>query len=173
MKINIFKHKKPMPPMPLRIQGVEEAPMTPEPDDTEIAVQAILEILLEKNAKKKKTACKGCKESNDKQKHGETKSVAYYQHLSKYMSEAYRAARLRALRFICFCEQQLENPDLPAYGHGSVALLEAELYKRLDIVEREGGDMKKRWQNCLAEVTFRLLNAPLPSEVVDTDKDNF
>lgn len=67
--------------------------------------------------------------------------------------------RQRALHFTCYCEQQLADPSLPLYGKGSLSLLEAELYKRLDVVEREGGDLKKRWQHCLAEVTIRLMNA--------------
>lgn len=152
MKINIFKHKKPSP-MPLRIQGVENAPMTPESDDAEIAAQAILEVMLGKSSKKR------VKPIRNKNGHREANDVAYYQHLSKHIREAYHVARQRALRFLCFCEQQLTNPELPIYGHGSVALLETELYKRLDVVEREGGDMKKRWQHCLAEVTLRLMNS--------------
>jgi hypothetical protein len=180
MKFNIYKHKKQTSPIPLRIQDVKEAPMTPEPDDAEIAVQAILEVMLEKNAKKtrKKTANKNGKGAEANRKNEEPNSVAYYKHLSKHICEAYRSARLRALRFLCFCEQQLEDPDIPAYGHGSIALLEAELYKRLDVVEREGGDMKKRWQHCLAEVTLRLMNAPLPDneecpgDATETLKDN-
>lgn len=174
MEINIFKRKKLVSPMPLRIQGIEVAPMTPEPDDAEKAAKAILEIMLAKNAKKKRGRLKpkGCKEGKDKKECADANSVTYYQHLSEHIREAYRVTRQRALRFLCFCEQQLEDSKLPAYGHGSVALLEAELYKRLDIVEREGGDMKKRWQNCLAEVTLRLMNAPLPDDSEDGDGDS-
>ncbi len=166
MKINIFKHENPKPPMPLRIQGVKEAPMTPEPDDAEMAAQAILEVMLEKNSKKKqkKSNPGGRIGDRDEKEHEDANNIAYYHHLAEHLRDAYRVARQRSLRFLCFCEQQLDNPKLPTYGHGSVALLEAELYKRLDVVEREGGDMKKRWQNCLAEVTLRLMNAPLPDE---------
>lgn len=173
MKINIFKHKNPKPLMPLCIQGVKEAPMTPEPDDAEMAAQAILEVMLEKNAKKKqkKSNLGGHKGGKAKEDSENANNVAFYHHLAEHLREAYRVARQRALRFLCFCEQQLDNPKLPAYGHGSVALLEAELYKRLDVVEREGGDMKRRWQNCLAEVTLRLMNAPLPDED-DATTDN-
>lgn len=160
MKINIFKRKKVSPITPLRIQGIDDAPMTPEPDDTEIAAQAILEIILEKKGKKWKKH----KKDKDLEKSGDRNGVAYYKHLSEHIREAYQAARQRALRFLCYCEQQLSNPDVPAYGHGSIALLETELYKRFDVVEREGGDMKKRWQHCLAEVTLRLMNAPLPDD---------
>lgn len=146
--------------------------MTPEPDDVEVAAQAILEIMLEKKPKrKKKLIRKGHGKDEGEKECKDTNGVAYYQHLSKHIREAYRVARQRALRFLCFCEQQLANPNVPAYGHGSIALLEAELYKRLDIVEREGGDMKKRWQHCLADVTLRLMNAPLPDDDEDSDGD--
>ena len=63
------------------------------------------------------------------------------------------------VRFLAFCEQELRKPHLPAYGDGSLGLLEAELYKRLDIVEHEGGELKRRWQHCLATVTVRLMQA--------------
>lgn len=166
MKIKLFhhKHKEAATPMPLRIEGVGDAPMTPEPDDAEIAAQAILEIMLEKKAKEKKHRKSAKDHKGDgKDKPGkdkaDTNSVAYYQHLSKHIGEAYREGRQRALRFTCYCEQQLADPSLPLYGKGSLSLLEAELYKRLDVVEREGGDLKKRWQHCLAEVTIRLMNA--------------
>ncbi len=179
MEINIFKRKKSSPPMPLRIQGIETAPMTPEPDNAEKSARAILEIMLAKNVKKKwgRLNPEGRIEGDVKKKCGDTNSAAYYRYLSEHIREAYRVARQRALRFLCFCEQQLEDSKLPTYGHGSVALLEAELYKRLDIVEREGGDMKKRWQNCLAEVTLRLMNSPLPDDgentnTAETEKDN-
>lgn len=147
--------------------------MTPEPDDAEMAAQAILEVMLEKSAKKKqKKSNPGGRKGDKGEKEREgANNTAYYHHLAEHLREAYRVARQRALRFLCFCEQQLANPKLPAYGHGSVALLEAELYKRLDVVEREGGDMKKRWQNCLAEVTLRLMNAPLPDEDESTADD--
>lgn len=173
MKINIFKRKETAAPAPLRIQGIGVAPMTPEPDDVEVAAQAILEIMLEKKSKRKwkKLIRKGCEEDKDEKECKDANGVAYYQHLSKHIREAYRVARQRALRFLCFCEQQLADPNVPAYGHGSIALLEAELYKRLDIVEREGGDMKKRWQHCLADVTLRLMNAPLPDDDEDSGGD--
>lgn len=63
------------------------------------------------------------------------------------------------MRFLSLCEQELQKRNIPAYGNGSIALLEVELYKRIDIVDREGGELKKRWQECLAEATLRLMEA--------------
>ena len=149
--------------MPKPIDGAENIPMTAEPDEAEIAAQAVLEIILEKKeASSKKSRKRGSGEvTKDRQSQSnETEHDAdYYRHLAERIREAYAAARQRALRFTCYCEQQLANPSLPLYGKGSLSLLEAELYKRLDVVEREGGDLKKRWQHCLAEVTIRLMNA--------------
>ena len=149
--------------MPKPIDGAENIPMTAEPDEEEIAAQAVLEIILDKKeASSKKSRKRGSGEvTKDRQSQSnETEHDAdYYRHLAERIREAYAAARQRALRFTCYCEQQLANPSLPLYGKGSLSLLEAELYKRLDVVEREGGDLKKRWQHCLAEVTIRLMNA--------------
>nr|MCR4958560.1 hypothetical protein [Prevotella sp.] len=56
-----------------------------------------------------------------------------------------------------FVEQELRKPHLPAYGPGSLELLKAELYKRMDVIDREQGELKRRWQHALAEVTIRLM----------------
>lgn len=157
------EHRESVSPMPLSVKDVEDAPMTAEPDEAEIAAQAVLEIILEKEKARNK---KGRKHRNaeaakaQKPQDSTEHDADYYRHLAEHIREAYAAARQRALRFTCYCEQQLADPSLPLYGKGSLSLLEAELYKRLDVVEREGGDLKKRWQHCLAEVTIRLMNAP-------------
>ena len=149
--------------LPKTIDGAENIPITAEPDEAEIAAQAVLEIILEKKeASSKKPRKRGNAEGTKahKSQNDDTEHDAdYYRHLAERIREAYAAARQRALRFTCYCEQQLADPSLPLYGKGSLSLLEAELYKRLDVVEREGGDLKKRWQHCLAEVTIRLMNA--------------
>lgn len=149
--------------MPKPIDGAENIPMTAEPDEAEIAAQAVLEIILEKKeASSKKSRKRGNAEATkdlNKQNNDTEHDADYYRHLAERIREAYAAARQRALRFTCYCEQQLADPSLPLYGKGSLSLLEAELYKRLDVVEREGGDLKKRWQHCLAEVTIRLMSA--------------
>lgn len=157
------EHKGDESSMPKPIDGAENIPMTAEPDEAEIAAQAVLEIILEKKeASSKKSRKRGNAEATkdlNKQNNDTEHDADYYRHLAERIREAYAAARQRALRFTCYCEQQLADPSLPLYGKGSLSLLEAELYKRLDVVEREGGDLKKRWQHCLAEVTIRLMSA--------------
>ena len=86
-------------------------------------------------------------------------TAAYYRQLADRIREAHAKAARQATRFIYNCELELQKPRLPLYGPGSVQLLETELYKRIDVVDREGGELKRRWQHCLAEVTVRLMNA--------------
>lgn len=61
------------------------------------------------------------------------------------------------MRFVTWCEQELEKRDLPIEGKGSLAQMEAELYKRIDTIERVGGELKHRWQHCLATVIVRRM----------------
>ena len=60
---------------------------------------------------------------------------------------------------MAFCEQELQKPSLPLSGPGSLGLLEAELYNRIDVIERRGGELKRRWQHCLATVIVRMMQA--------------
>ena len=94
---------------------------------------------------------------------------AYYRQLADRIREAHAKAARQATRFIYNCELELRKPRLPLYGAGSVQLLETELYKRIDVVEREGGELKTRWQHCLAEVTVRLMNAQ-PQELSESSE---
>ena len=152
-------------PQPLRIDGVGEAPLTPEPDDAELAAQALMELMM----------ADGKARHDDRDSHGDRllrsqtqvpvpmtappHDAKYYHQLAAKIRAARESSRLRTLRFIVYCEQQLRLPHLPATGKGSLQLLETELLKRIDIIEREGGELKKRWQHCLAEVTVRLMDA--------------
>ncbi|MBP5425111.1 MAG: hypothetical protein J6Y33_03445 [Prevotella sp.] len=129
---------------PLRIEGVPDAPVTPEPDDAELAAQALLESL---------SGIMHGKPSPEAQEG----TAAYYRQLAGKIRLAHEASRLRAARFLAYCEQELLKDSLPVEGKGSLALLEAELFKRIDTVEREGGELKRRWQRCLAEVTVRMM----------------
>ena len=125
--------------------------MTVEPDDAEIAAQALLEKMSE---------VKGARKDPRKDPHKDSHKdhdAKYFKDLAARIRLAHEAARQRTQRFLAFCEQELKKHDLPKEGPGSLGLLEAELYKRLDVVERHGGELKKRWQHCLAEVTVRLL----------------
>lgn len=162
---NIFRHKSSASQkgertvFPLRIESVGQAPMTPEPDEAEIAAQAILELMADKKA-----TASGKSRHHDMptSQHADkatstTHDADYYQSLAERIRKARTEQRQRATRFVAYCEEQLRNPDLPLHGSGSLTLIETELYKRIDVVEREGGTLKSRWQHCLAEVTVRLM----------------
>ena len=171
MKIrNIFHRKRKEPDEPQPIEEAARVPMTAEPDNAELAAQALLEVMMERKAAKRKAkkVSKKSKKSevqSDEKTDGKTddtdnsQTAEYYERLAERIRMAYEASRRRAMRFLSFCEQELQKRNVPAYGKGSIALLEAELYKRIDIVEREGGELKKRWQECLAEATLRLMEA--------------
>ena len=98
---------------------------------------------------------------------------AYYHRLAERIRQAYDAATLRAMRFVAFCEQELKKADLPLEGPGSLWLLNVELMKRIDTIERVGGDLKRRWQHCVAEVTVRLMKATSHTDTTDDTDDNF
>ena len=170
-------------PQPLRIEGIAPAPLTPEPDDAELAAQALLEHMVqvssstfqvssddaEKGKRKDKAAAaphpsKGRGKGAGSQPETlnlkpETRDANYYKKLAERIRLAHEAARQRTVRFLAFCEQELAKPDLPLTGPGSLGLLEAELYKRLDVVDRHGGDLKTRWQHALANVLVRQMQA--------------
>lgn len=146
---DLFRSKKKQggaKPRPLRIEGVTPAPLTAEPDDAELAAQALLESL--SGIAHRKPAPEA-----------QEGTAVYYRQLAGKIRLAHEAATQRTLRFVAFCEQELQKPDLPVSGPGSLGLLEAELYKRIDVIERAGGELKRRWQHCLADVTVRLMQA--------------
>lgn len=152
----LFHHKPtPAEAQPLAIEGIKEAPITFEPDDAELAAQALLELLASKKGKVKSEKSSAVVSSPTEDERGAT----YYHALADRIREAHRMSALRATRFVAACEYMLEDKHLPYYGDGSLSLLEAELYKRIDIIERAGGELKRRWQHCLAEVTVRLMEA--------------
>lgn len=179
MKCDIFRRnrqKEPETPQPLKIDGVGEAPMTMEPDKVELAAQALLEVMIDKQKRRRKKADVPNKsETSEKfDKSGSTKpnflqTSEYYHQLSGRIRQAYASSRQRTLRFLCYCEQQLRNPGIPLFGAGSLNLMQAELLKRIDMVDRVGGEMKARWQHCLAEVTLRQIEASVMSDDEDEE----
>ena len=165
---DLFRRKKKQvgaEPRPLRIEGVTPAPLTAEPDDAELAAQALLETMRSEECRVKSEESATAKSNHTVQSsklkaQSETHDAEYYRKLADRIRQAHEESRLRALRFVAFCEQQLSSgKELPLTGDGSLGLLEAELYKRIDIVEREGGELLRRWQHCLAEVIVRLMQA--------------
>ena len=179
MKCDIFRRnrqKEPETPQPLKIDGVGEAPMTMEPDKVELAAQALLEVMIDKQKRRRKKADVPNKsETSEKfDKSGSTKhnflqTSEYYHQLSGRIRQAYASSRQRTLRFLCYCEQQLRNPGIPLFGAGSLNLMQAELLKRIDMVDRVGGEIKARWQHCLAEVTLRQIEASARSDDEDEE----
>lgn len=140
-----------MKTMPLAVEGVAPAPLTAEPDDAELAAEALLVSLASEELRVKS------EESAAESQPAEKGTAEYYRQLAERIEKAQAVAVQRTTRFVAFCEQELKKRNLPKNGPGSLALLEAELYKRIDTVDREGGELKRRWQHCLAEVTVRLM----------------
>lgn len=174
MKIlkNIFRRKEKPGPQPLRIEGVPPAPLTPEPDDAELAAAALLEHMCDVRGKREDVEGKRQPSAVSHQP-SEIHDAAYYKALAERIRLAHDAARLRTMRFVAFCEQELKKHDLPLEGPGSLGLLNAELMKRIDTIERVGGELKRRWQHCLADVTVRLIKAgPKLSEEEDNTDTN-
>lgn len=180
MNRNIFfrqnRQKEPETPQMLKIDGVGEAPMTMEADNAELAAQALLEVMLDKQKRRRKKSDVSDK-SETSEKSGESgkpntlQTSEYYHQLSDRIRKAYASSRQRTLRFLCYCEQQLRNQDIPLYGADSLNIMQAELYKRIDVVDREGGDIKARWQHCLAEVTLRQMEASARSDEAEEGKE--
>lgn len=140
---------------PLRIEGVETT-FTAEPDDAELAAQALLEMMADYISRHNDTSIAKDNSSTDSKGFHDT---AYYHALADRIREAREHTRRQAVRFVYSVERELKKTHIPLNGDGSLELLEAELYKRMDIVEREGGELKRRWQHCLAEVTVRLMES--------------
>ncbi len=125
--------------MPLCIEAMPAAPLTPEPDDAEAAAAALLDSMATQPKSRnngKSTPAKG--------------STVYYHFLSSRIRDARGQERRAAMRFVAFAEKTLGN-------NSKLAELEQGLFKHQDTVEREGGELLRRWQHCLAEVTVRLM----------------
>jgi len=140
--------------VPLRIEGVKPAPLTPEPDDAELAAQALLESMCDERSK-----MEDVREVAADAHQPSVRDAAYYRRLAERIRLARDQATLRTMRFVTWCEHELEKHDLPLEGKGSLAQMEAELYKRIDTIERVDGELKHRWQHCLANVIVRLMQA--------------
>ena len=163
---NLFRRKEKPDPQPLRIQGIPDAPMTPEPDDAELAAAALLELMCDVRREREDTEGKHQPIPADaptrslsaiSHQPSEVHDAKYFKELAEKIRTAQEAARLRTMRFVAFCEEELKKADLPLEGPGSLGLLNAELMKRIDTVDREGGELKTRWQHCVAQVLVRLM----------------
>ena len=149
--LKYIKKGKAREPKPIRIEGVNTV-MTPEPDDAELAAQALLESLA--SPERRRTRRGGGKEKP------EEGSADYYRSLADRIRIAHEAEARAALRYVAYCEQELAGSEKGEVRSGEwrseqLAALERGLYRYTDTVEREKGDLKARWQHCLATVIVR------------------
>lgn len=139
--LNLY-HKKRFKPEPksLRIDGVSTR-MTPKPDDAELAAQAVLEHMSEKGHKSEKKA---------KEKQAKEGTPEFYQQMSGKIKEAHAQEARDAMRYLAYIEELRQQPTTE-----QLIEIERGLYQYQDAAEREGGDLKKRWQHCLADVLVK------------------
>ena len=163
----IFKKKREQKPKQLRIDGCKTT-MTPQPDDAELAAQALLENLSEKEHKGK--AKRNKKSDTRVAKPSEpVRDAAYYRQLSEKI-RASRAAEARlTMRYLAYCEEQLALPK--ELYVGQIGEMEQELYNRQTVAQREGGKLLRRWQHCLAEVIVRQMSAAQTDDHNTIDED--
>ena len=139
--------------MPLRIEGIGPAPMTPEPDDAELAAMALLEHQLEAmSSRPSKARGEISRQARDDKRGGVSKTpdTAYYQSLASKIKSAHQMEAHLATRYVAYCEEMLkEQPDIDTLG-----TLMQGLFKHQDAAEREGGELKRRWQHCVANIAL-------------------
>lgn len=131
-----------------QIDGIAPAPVTPAPDDAELAAQALLEL---------QTARPDSRTAAAPASSGDKHTVSYYRALAERIRGTHEKEAHSAMRYVAYAEQQLALPvdtDTDEYI-SALALLENGLYDRLNTINREGGILKERWQHCLAEVIIR------------------
>lgn len=150
----IFRRKREAQtkPQSLRIEGCKTT-LTPKPDEAELAAEALLEMMCDGRRKKEDGRPQPSSISHQPSSpHG----AAYYRELSEKIRTARAAERRLTMRYLAYCEEQLALPQ-PLYV-GQIGEMEQELYKRQDVAEREGGELLRRWQHCLAECIVRQMS---------------
>ena len=163
---NIFQRKKPLTidHGPLTIQGIAPAPMTPEPDDAEIAAQALLELMAANHGDRLPDSAKN-HEPVPVMSPNTPHDATYYKHLAARIHSAHEAERRAAMRYVAYCEQELQRPV------SQLSTLNSQLMHHLNTIEREGGELKRRWQHCLADVTVRLMQTTGSDDENDNDDE--
>ncbi len=176
----IFHRKRERDVRPLRIEGVKTS-LTKTPDEQELAAQALLESL-GSDKRKVKAASKreqnGARTSSAEREQARPQGKSdqpakgtpeYYRTLSTKIRESRAAEARLTMRYLAYCEEQLALPK--ELYVGQIAEMEVELYKRQTIAEREGGELLRRWQHCLAEVIVRQMSAVSGTLSIDPDED--
>ena len=150
----IFHRKKKDTTEPLRISGVGEAPLTPEPDDAELMTQALLDNLSKPRRHGRWSSFPFFRKKKSSEEKG---SAGYYRQLASRVKEDRLLAADSARRYVAYCEAHINDASIEA------SVLSSGLFRHQDAVEREGGELYKRWQRCVAEVTVRQLCDTRPS----------
>ena len=135
--------------LPLRIEGVKPAPLTAEPDDAELAAQALLESMTNPHPASPRGGEKEASPSGDE------RGASYYHALANRIRTARTAEARLVMRLLASVEEQLAEPT--ALYKGQWGDTERKLYRAMDVAEREGGELHRRWQHCLANVLVRQM----------------
>lgn len=143
----MIRHGKKPKPMPLRIAGTATT-LTPEPDDAELAAQALLESLIYGDVEDRRQARKTAKPAQG--------SPEYYKDIANKVKAAHEHEERMAKRAIAYCFDRLLDESLTP---DDLVAIERHIYKHQATAERVGGELKARWQHALAEVTVREMKA--------------
>lgn len=150
---NPFCRKAIPTPLPFRIEGIGMAPITPVADASELAAQ----VLLDAGANNPGRNGFMAKLRHIRKAAPEKGSPAYYAVLSSRVRDTRAIEARLAMRYVAYCEQELAGSARHRTQNTKLTELERGLYDRIDTIEREGGELKHRWQRCLARVTVQLL----------------
>ena len=150
---------------PLRIEGVKTAPLTPEPDDAELAAQALLETLASPEQNRNNNIPEYRNNGKQDGKTAQPRDAAYYHALADRIRTARSAEARLVMRLLAAVEEQLAEPT--ALYKGQWGDTERKLYRAMDVAEREGGTLHRRWQHCLAGVLVRQMEEERENEEAD------
>lgn len=171
------KHNTPLPTgegsgerPPLRIEGVKPAPLTSEPDDAELAAQALLETLASPEQNRNNNIPEYRNNGKQDGKTAQPRDAAYYHALADRIRTARSAEARLVMRLLTSVEEQLSEPT--ALYKGQWGDTERKLYRAMDVAEREGGTLHRRWQHCLANVIVRRMEEERKNEELSESSDD-
>ena len=149
-------------PQPLRIEGMKPASLTPEPDDAELAAQALLETLASPEQNRNNNIPEYRNNGKQDGRIAHPRDAAYYHALADRIRTARSAEARLVMRLLASVEEQLAEPT--ALYRGQWGDTAHKLYRAMDVAEREGGELHRRWQHCLANVLVRQMDEEMVNE---------
>jgi hypothetical protein len=165
----IYRRKKMKDPVrTLRIDGIKTT-ITPKPDDAELAAQALLESMAAPKVRSQSSCVPLVASEQSSSADIRPQTSAYYKDLSEKIKAAHEHDRRMATRYVAYVEEQLSTPLAHREGQGEspFATLERGLYQHQDAIEREGGELKQRWQKCLALVIVKQYKTKTNTDLTD------